>query len=233
MKRVYILLLAMLLLLTGCGGKTKAKDITVKKISCPYEIDHKKKVVELTLRDGENNGIRWDIEVIPEDICEVTQVNSGKGNTAVYRIAGTEPGVAVLTFSALNEDEIVVFDLVLGIKVDSDKKVVVSTSEHRERKAMSVEDDGLTYNWNVDLNGILHFSFVNEEDDWFVLGDGEGVCTLSDTMATPSGCIFSAQAIKRGKTTVWLKGENTQRKILVALEVDNEGNVKVVSVQEQ
>ena len=49
MKRVYALLLAMVLLLTGCTGKGKAKDISVKDARYPYRIEHKKDTCLVTV----------------------------------------------------------------------------------------------------------------------------------------------------------------------------------------
>ena len=232
MKRVYVLLLALLLALTGCAGKTKAKDITVKNVCCPYKIEHKKNAIALTLQNGENEGLLWNVEAIPEDVFQVTLEDVQKDSTYKYRIAGQEEGAAQLRFFAQREDETVVFELILVANIDSEGTVEVVSSQHQERVEASVAADGLNYNWNVDVAGMLHFSFLNEEDVWFVLGDGDGVCSLSNEMTSPAGCRFSAQAITEGKTTIRLVGETTQREIQVVLEVNDDQKIEVVSVQE-
>ena len=108
---MYVLLLAMLLLLAGCGGKTKVKDISAKDVSCPYQIEHKKDEVEITLRDGAERGILWTVESLPADVCEVTQQKSSKDDVCKYRISGLAEGASHLTFTAQQEDQTVVFSL--------------------------------------------------------------------------------------------------------------------------
>ena len=103
MKRAYVLLLALLLLLTGCTGKGQTNHVTVKDVCCPYEIDHTKGVAEITLQDGEKSGILWQVQVIPDDVCEVTQEDPKDEYTSRYLIVGKEAGAATLTFSALRD----------------------------------------------------------------------------------------------------------------------------------
>jgi hypothetical protein len=52
-------------------------------------------------------------------------------------------------------------------------------------------------------------------------------------MSTPAGCKFSAQAKAAGQTTIVLTSENTQRRIHVVIQADDNGEIEVVSVQEQ
>lgn len=229
---MYVLLLAMLLLLAGCGGKEKTKDISVKDTSCPYEINHRKDWVEITLRDDAKRGIRWNVETMHNGICEVREEKVGKNDTCQYRIDGVTEGVTVLTFTALQEDQTVVFSLDVMTNVDSEGKVTVSDYRHRERSGASSETDALDYRWDVDANDILTFSFFDSDDQWSVRGDGKDVCILSDMMSMPSGCQFSAQAISDGKISVLLTGKTTQRTINVTLQVDD-GVLEVISVQEQ
>ena len=233
MKRAYVLLLALLLLLTGCTGKGQTNHVTVRDVCCPYEIDHTKGVAEITLQDGEKSGILWQVQVIPDDVCEVTQEDPKDEYTSRYLIVGKEAGAAKLTFSALRVDDTVAFDLTLIVNVDSEGKAAVASYEHRERTDTAVEADGLNYKWNVDVDGILTFSFINSEDTWSVRGDGEEVCVVTDAMSTPIGCRFSAQAGNAGQTSVLLVGDTTQREILVTIQADDDGKLEVVSVQEQ
>ena len=233
MKRVYVLFLAILLTLTGCTSKVKGKDVSVKDVCCPYKIDHSAGGIELSFRDAEKIGLNWHVNAIPEDTCEVTQADNKKEYACQYRIDGREEGLAQLTFTATQEDETVVFELVLLVNVNAKGKAIVTSYQHRERVGASVEEDGLKYSWNVDIDGTLHFSFVNMQDHWRVYGDGENICTLSNQMATPAGCKFSAQPIAAGKTTVELIGEETQRKISVVIKVDKNMDLAVVSVQER
>ena len=233
MKRAFILFLALLLILTGCAGKGKINNVSIKDVCCPYEINHKKDAVEITLRDGKQSGILWRVETVPEDICQVTQETIDKEYTCRYRLSGKEEGAAQLTFTALQPDETVCFVLNLVVNVDSEGKTFVSFYQHHERKDNAVDADGLHYKWNVDVNGILNFSFLNQEDNWSVRGDGTDAFVLSNMMSTPSGCKFSVQAMTAGQITIVLASENTQRTIHVVIQADDEGKMEVVSVQEQ
>lgn len=233
MKKMCALILALMLVLTGCAGKGRIKNISVKKVCCPYEIKHKKDAVEITLRDGEKSGVLWAVDMIPEDICQVTPENTDKAYTSRYRLTGIEEGAAKLTFTATKPDETVCFVLDLIVDVDSKGKTVVSSCEHHERKENVVDEDGLNYTWNVDTEGILNFSFLNEEAKWSVRGDGEDVLTLTSALSTASGCSFSAQAKTEGQTTIVLFSKDAQRTIYVVIEVDDDATMDVVSVQEQ
>lgn len=233
MKRAYVLLLALLLMLTGCAGKGKTNNVSVKDVCCPYEIHHKKGVVEITLQDGEKRGILWRTEVIPEDICQVTQEDTEKDYITRYRLSGKEEGAAQLTFSALQEDASVPFVLTLVVNVDSAGNAVVSSYRHQARADISVDAGGLQYKWSADKKGTLDFSFINQEDSWSVHGDGENGFLLSNKMSTPAGCKFSVQSNTPGQTTVVLMSENSQRTIHVVIQADDQGNLKVISVQEQ
>ena len=232
MKRMYVLLLAMVLLLAGCGGKTKTKDISAKDVCCPYEIEHKKDAVEITLRDGAKRGILWNVEALPTEVCEVTQEKSGKDDVCKYRISGLAEGATHLTFTAQQEDQTVVFSLEVIASVDSEGKVTISDYRHKERSGVRSEEESLDYRWDVDENGILTFSFFDDNDQWRVRGDGNGVCALSNMLSTSSGCQFSAQAISDGEINVVLTGKTTQRTIYVTLQVED-GVLEVISVQEQ
>lgn len=233
MKRAYVLFLALLLLLTGCAGKEKTNNFSVKDVCCPYEINHKKDVVEITLCDGKQSGILWQVETVPESICQVTEDSADKEYTVRYSLSGKEEGVAQLTFTALQPDETVCFVLDLIVNVDSKGKAFVSSCQHHERKDHSVDTDGLNYKWNVDINGILNFSFIDQEDSWSVRGDGAEAFVLSNMLSTPSGCKFSAQTIAAGQTTIVLVGENTERTIHIVIQADEQGKMEVISVQEQ
>ena len=232
MKRVYALLLAMVLLLTGCTGKGKAKDISVKDARYPYRIEHKKDTVEITFRNHTEKNIAWHTQMLSENICRVTQAAVNKENTLAYRVEGVQEGAEQLTFVAQRQDETAEFTLSLMIYVDAKGKVTAQSCQHKERKEVSQEENGLNYKWDVDVDGVLHFSFRNEDDQWSVRG-GEDACALIDGMSTPSGCQFSAQANAEGKTEVLLVGETTQRQICVTLQVDGNGNLEVLSVQEK
>lgn len=231
MKRVYAVLLALLLVLTGCGDKVKANNISVDDVCCPYEIRHTRNGAEITLHNGEMSDILWQLETIPEDICEVVQEDSRQEGTVCYRIVGKEEGAAQLRFTAMQGDD-AVFILTVVIDADAAGKTVVSSAQHCEKAATAVDADGLQYTWNVDENGTLLFSFLNREDNWQISGDGGGVCTLSDMIDTPNGCRFSAQAIAAGETNVLLSGEKTQRTISVTIQADDNGKLEVLSVQE-
>jgi hypothetical protein len=65
---------------------------------------------------------------------------------------------------------------------------------------------------------------IAEETDAFI---------LTNTISTPVGCKFSAQATAAGQTTIVLTGENTQRKVHVVIQADEQGKMEVLSVQEQ
>ena len=233
MKRAYALFLALLLILTGCTGKGKTNNISVKDAACPYKISHQKNEVEITLQDGEKRGILWQVEVMPQGICQVTEENVDKENTHKYLITGTGEGTAKVTFTAAQEDGTVVFVLTVAADVDANGKAVVSAYQHQQREDTSVEADGFAYEWNIDLDGTLHFYFMNEEEFWSVDGDGEGVCTVINTMSTPSGCEISLRGKAEGKTVITLTGRDTGRKIDIVIQVDDSGKPKVVSVQEQ
>ena len=232
MKKLYVLLLAMVLLLSGCA-EAHPLDISVEDVRCPYKISHKEDAITLTLQDREKQGLTWQTEVIPTDVCELTQNASDEAYTTGYRVTGLVEGAAQLTFTALDQDGGVAFVLRVVVQTDADKKVELSSYEHGERSDNAVEADGLSYQWNVDVNGILHFSLINTEDYWSVRGDGEGICTLSEKLSTPSGCKFSAEAISAGQTTIPLFGETTGRTIYVTVQVDENGAMQVASVQEQ
>jgi hypothetical protein len=233
MKRVAVLFLALMLMLTGCAGKEKERNASVEDVCCPYEINHKKEAVELTLQDGRKSGVLWHVETVPEDVCQVTQEELNGEYTCRYRLSGKVEGAAQLIFTAVQPDQTPCFVLELVVNVDSDGKTVVSSYQHHERKENVVEAEGLHYKWNVDVNGILNFSFINREDNWSVQGDGGDVFVLSNMMSTPTGCKFSAQAIATGKTTINLVSENTQRRVQVVLQADDQGKMEVISVQEQ
>lgn len=233
MKRAYVLLLALLMLLPGCAGEGKTYRASARDLCCPYEVNHKKDAVEITLRDGGQSGIQWRVETIPEYICQVTQEETDREYTTRYRLSGKEEGVTQLTFTALQPDDTACFVLNLVVTVDSAGKAIVTSCQHQERKTHSVEAEGLQYQWNVDTNGILAFSFLNKEDIWSVSGDGENAFVLSNMMSTPAGCKFSAQAKGAGRTTVVLTGENTQRTVHVVIAADEQGKMEVISVQEQ
>jgi hypothetical protein len=233
MKRVCALVLAVLLVFTGCTGGIGTKNVSVKDVCCPYEIVHKKGTVQLTLKDGDEKGILWQVEAVPAELCTVTQDETEKEYTSRYSINGNEEGTAQLTFTAQQEDASVVFVLDLMVAVNAEGEVAVTSCSHRERTDVAVEADGLSYEWNVDVNGILHFAFIESEDNWSVKYDDESVCTLVDKMATSGGCQFSLQAISAGQTAIRLVGKDTQRQINVTVQVDDAGKMEVVSVQEQ
>lgn len=233
MKRGYVFFLALLMILTGCARKETTNNVSVQDVCCPYEINYKNDVVEITLRDGRQSGISWRVETIPEDICQVTQENTHQEDTVCYRVSGTEEGVAQLTFTAVQTDETACFVLDLVVDIDSKGQVFVSSYQHHERKDNSVDADGLKYKWNVDTNGILNFSFIDREDNWSVRGDGAEAFVLSNMMSTPTGCKFSAQAIAAGQATIVLVSENSNRTIHVVIQADDQWEMEVISVQEQ
>ena len=233
MKRAFVLFLALVLLLTGCAGKEKTNDVSVDDVCCPYEIKHKNDVVEITLKDGEQSGVLWGAEIIPDDICEVTQVETDKENTHRYHLSGKEEGAARLTFTATGEDGAVLFVLNLVVDVDAGGKTAVTSCQHKENIDTVVEAEGLTYKWNVDADGILNFAFINADDNWSMDAEKETSFVFVDMMSTPSGCKFSVQANEAGETAVVLVGETTGRRIQVVIRADENGTLEVASVQEQ
>ena len=233
MKRAYVLLLTLVLILTGCAGKEKTKNISVEDVCCPYEINYKKDVVEILLQDREQSGIIWRVETFPEYICQATQQTIDQEHAVCYCLTGKDEGVAQITFTAQLPNETICFVLDLVVDVDSEGKVAVSSYQHHERKDHIVEAEGLNYKWNVDTDGILNFSFINQEDNWNVRGDDTDAFDLSNMMSTPAGCKFSARAIAAGQATIVLTGKNTQRTIHVVIQADDQGKMEVISVQEQ
>ena len=233
MKRIYVLLLAMVLALTGCAGEKKAKDISVKDVLYPFHIEHKKDALEITFSDNTEKDTVWQTQVMVENICQVTRSDVKKAGSVRYDVTGIAEGEELVTFNVLEADETICFRLSVVVDVDSDGKVTVQSYQYGERNQAAVEENGFSYQWYVDLDGTLNFSFINDEDNWSVRGDGEGICILSDMMSTPAGCEFSAQANAEGQTSVLLEGRTTQRKICVVLQVDGDGKIEVVSVQEQ
>ena len=233
MKRACVCLLALMLILTGCGGKEKNDRISVKDVCCPYEIDQKKDAVALTLHNGRQSGILWDVEAVPEGICAVTRESGDQEDPSRYLLTGMKEGAAQLTFTAAQDDGKVSFVLTLMAEVDAEGRTVVSAYEHHESADISVEAEGLNYKWNVDVNGVLHFSFQNQEDTWMVNGNEEGSILLTDMMSTPMGCKFSAEAREAGQTTVVLTSEHSERTIHVVIQADESGTLEVTSVQEQ
>ena len=233
MKRIFVLLLAMVLALTGCAGKKKAKDISVKDVLYPFRIEHKKDAVEITFSDNTEKDTVWQTQMISGDVCQVTQADIKKEGSIRYNVTGIAEGAEILIFNVLEADETVCFRLAIAVDVDSNGKVTAQSYQTQERKQAAVEENVFSYQWYVDLDGTLNFSFSNDEDNWSVRGDGEGICILSDMMSTPAGCEFSAQANAEGQTSVLLEGRTTQRKICVVLQVDSDGKIEVVSVQEQ
>ena len=233
MKKVFILLLAVLLIFTGCAGRVKANDVSVKDISYPYEVRHAKDAVEITLRDAANSGINWKMEAIPKDVCQVTREAAEEAGACRFRVVGDVEGAAQLTFSAVRDDATVIFTLTVVINVDAEGRAVATSCKHWEREGASVKADGLEYTWSVDETGLLSFSFSNLDDFWRVEGDGENVCTLITKMATPSGCMFTAQPKDAGQTTIKLVGAESQREVHVVVQADENGKLTIVSVQEQ
>lgn len=233
MKKVFILMLAILLIFTGCAGGVKTNDVSVKDVSYPYDVLHAEDAVEITLWDAADSGINWKMEAIPKDVCQVTREAAEEAGACRFRVVGDVEGAAQLTFSAVRDDATVIFTLTVVINVDAEGRTVATSCKHWEREGASVEADGLAYTWSVDENGLLSFSFSNPDDFWRVEGDGENVCTLITQMATPSGCMFKAQAKAAGQTTITLVGNESQRTVHVIIQVDENGDLTIVSVQEQ
>jgi hypothetical protein len=232
MKKAYALLLALLLILTGCAGEEKHKTVSVEDVCCPYEINHENNGVTLTLQDGDKSGIQWRVENDPEGICRVTQEDAGREYTCRYRVSGIEEGAAQLTFTALKADDTVRFALTLVVNVDPDGRTVVTSYQHRQREEASVDANGLNYKWNVDIDGVLNFSFLNQEDRWSVGAEESDAIIMTNMMSTPAGCKFSAEARAVGQATVVLVGEMTQRTVQVVIQADDSGKMQVISVQE-
>lgn len=226
-------MLALLVILTGCVKKEATNDIVVTDVCCPYEIRHQEDGVQITLRDGLQQGILWQVQTLPEAICQVTQETIDEEFAVRYRLVGKAAGAAEVTFTAVREDASVCFVLSFVANVDDQGKTVVSANHHRESEIVAVEAEGLSYQWNVDVSGVLRFAFFDTTDGWTVAEGDSGVFTMSGMMSTPSGCEFSAQASTAGQATVKLVGENSGRSVLVTLQADEAGNMEVLSVQEQ
>ena len=233
MKRIVVLLLAMLLILTGCAGRAKADDVSVQDIRYPYEVRHVNGAVEITWSDADNSASSWTMNVVPDDVCQVVQDDSASAGTYRYRVLGVLEGAAQLTFIAAQDDGTEIFILTVVINVDSKGRAAATSCRHWQREGASVEANGLAYTWTVDENGLLTFDFTNSDDFWKLEGDGEGICTLVTKMATPSGYHFTAWAKAAGETAILLVGENSQRTIRVIIRVDESGNLAIASVQEQ
>lgn len=233
MKRIVVLLLAMLLILTGCAGRAKADDVSVQDIRYPYEVCHVNGAVEITLSDAANSASSWTMKAVPDDVCQVTRDDTAAAGTYLYRVLGVLEGAARLTFTASQDDGTEIFTLTVVINVDSKGRAVATSCRHWQREGASVEANGMAYTWTVDENGLLTFDFANSDDFWKLEGDGEGICTLLTKMATPSGYQFTARAKATGETAILLVGENSQRTIRVVIRADESGNLAIASVQEQ
>ena len=228
MKKLFTLLVIVALILSGCSeGAAANGKVSVQDALCPYEITPKNNGLEITLSDGEMSGITWLAEIVPQEICEVSNPKPGQ-----YRITGSQEGAAQVTFTA-QKSQTVQFVLTVVVHVDAEQKTTLTSYQHRQRDDVSVEADGLNYSWNVDIDGILTFSFINSEDLWSVRGDGEGVVALQSKMSTPSGCKFTAQAASPGQRVISLVGESTQRTIDVTIQCDDQGELEVISVKER
>ena len=225
--------LALLFILTACSGAKTFDHVSVQNVCCPYEINHIEDITEITLSNGDRYGMQWQVISQPEDICQVTLDNTDEGNSFRYRVSGNVEGVAQLSFTALEENGTACFVLTVIVNVDSEGKTTVSSYQHTERKDHSVEEGGLQYHWNTDINGTLNFSLKDQEDNWSVTGDGADVFVLSNMMSTPVGCKFSAQAKGAGQATIVLVSKNALRTVHVIIQADDEGNIEVLSVQEQ
>ena len=104
MKKVFILMLAILLIFTGCAGGVKTNDVSVKDVSYPYDVLHAEDTVEITLWDAANSGINWKMEAIPKDVCQVTREAAEEAGACRFRVVGEVEGAAQLTFSAVRDD---------------------------------------------------------------------------------------------------------------------------------
>ena len=233
MKRLYALLAVLLLVFTACGRKNQSQDVSVSDVCCPYEITHEENDLLITLRDTEQQGLKWQLEAIPQDVCQIAQENIDDASGCRYRVSGSIEGMEQLRVTALKSDETAAFTLTVMVNVGADGKVVLASHEHRQREDTVVEENGLNYQWNVDVDGKLNFSFINAEDSWSISGVEDDVCIFSDVLSTPSGCRFTAQANNPGQTMVVMVGESTQRTIHVVVQVEENGALAVVSVQEQ
>ena len=233
MKKVFAVLLAALLMLTGCVNKEEDKNVSVTDALCPYKIGHKEGALEITLQNGAKNGLTWQVTAMPDDVCQITQKDSEDADTALYSVKGVVEGAVQLTFTGAQEDQTVGFVLTVVANINANKEVNLASYQHRERNQTAVEADGLNYKWDVDVNGVLNFTFKESEDQWSVQCDDSEVCKFVNQLSTPSGCNFSVEAVSPGQVTVELLGETSQRKINVVLQVDNAGKLEVISVQEQ
>ena len=220
MKKLLVLLLV--LILAGCSVDEAEDTVSVKDVCCPYEICQTDDALEVTVKDGKLADVTWIADVVPQEICTVTTEKKGE-----YRITGSQEGAAQVTFTAMQNEQIR-FLLTVVVDIDAKNQVTLKTHEHREQNDVSVEEDGLNYNWSVDVDGILTFSFIDSDDTWNVL-DEEGI--LLSKMSTPSGCKFTVQSIPTEKISITLVGETTHRTILVTIEADQ--GLRVTSVQEQ
>lgn len=233
MKKVYILLLAMLLILTGCAETKRMKDIRVTDAMCPYTVQYKKGVLEVALQNKSGSPLQWQVKAMPDDVCQVAEVPQTKEDTLRYTITGKVPGAAQVTFTALREDGTAAFELDMIVEVDSKQKATVQDCKHQESQYVAEESNGLSYAWNVDVDGILSFSFTNADDFWAISNTKSAVYKFTSRLSSPSGCSFSLRALAAGQDTIVLTGETTQRTIHVVVQVDDAGNLTVVSVQEQ
>ena len=233
MKKVLILLLAVLLMVTGCAGRKKADNVSVKNVSYPYELRHVNNAVEITLTDDANSASSWTVKALPDDVCQVTRDETAAAGTCRYRVVGVLEGAAQLTFAVTQDNGTEIFTLTVVIDVDSKGRAVATSCRHWEQEGGSVEADGLAYTWAVDESGLLSFYFFNSDDFWTLTGDGGEVCALVTNMTTPSGYQLTARATATGEATFLLVGRNTQKAIQVVIRVDESGNMAIASVQEQ
>lgn len=233
MKKVYVLLLAMLLILTGCAEMEKTKDIRVTDAVCPYSIHYNRGVLEVTLQNNTGNPLQWQVQVLPDDVCKVTEVPQTKENTISYTVEGLVPGAAQLIFTAVNENGTAAFVVDMIVDVSSANKVTVRECEHQESKYVAEESNGLSYEWSVDVDGVLNFTFTDLEHSWLVNKTESTVFSFTKRLSTPSGCNFSVRALNPGQDTVVLVSDDAQRTVHVVVQVDEAGNLEVVSVQEQ
>lgn len=233
MKKAYVFILAMLLVLTGCGGENKKKDVSVTDVCCPYKLQHKEQTLQITLEDAQESGLTWQVKLMPEGICQAVRQDSKKNYVACYDVIGIQEGAAQLTLTAVQEDQTVDFTLSVVVNVDAQGNVTLASSQHQQREHTLVETEDFTYEWDVDVNGVLNFRFSDSEDLWSISGDGGEVCTILSSLSTPSGCKFSARPESAGQVSILLIGEFTQREIAVVLQADEAGNLEVVEVREQ